>query len=70
MLAAGATEDRVAKIAQKISKLNTTLLQFQKENEETRKDPTLKSTHRSTASKHGLMSQKSRENYVTMPVMA
>ena len=45
------TQDRVAKIAHHISKLNTTLLQFQTDNEELRKDPMLKSTHRSTASR-------------------
>lgn len=38
------TEDRVAKIAQQITKLNTTLLQFQTEAEELKRDPMLKST--------------------------
>ena len=62
------TEDRVAKIAQQISKLNTTLLQFQTEAEELKKDPMLKSTHRSNASRTGLASQKSRDTNMTMPV--
>ena len=63
------TEDRVARIAQQISKLDTTLLQFQTATEGAKEDPVLKSTHRSTASKQGLASQKSRDA-VTMPAMA
>ena len=57
----------MAKIAEQISKLNTNLLQFQSEIEESKKDPLLKSTHRSTASKKGLTSQKSRDTNVGMP---
>ena len=54
-------EDRVAKIADRITKLNTNLLQFQSEIEESKKDPLLKSTHRSTEGRKGLASQKSRD---------
>jgi len=60
----------VAKIAEKISKLNTTLLQFQTDAEELKRDPMLKSTHRSNASRQGLASQKSRDTNMTLPVAA
>jgi hypothetical protein len=68
----------VAKIAEKLSKLNTTLLQFQTDAEELKRDPMLNSTQRSNAnsrlglasqkSRQGLASQKSRDTNMTLPV--
>ena len=63
-------EDRVAKINDKIQKLNIQLMEFQSEIEEQKNDPILKSTQRSNASNTKLannISQKSGQTAQTVP---